>query len=236
MQTQPIEPAEARRPNPSIGTVVLSPNLTEQVYERLVTAICNADLAPGTRITQEDLAAMLNVSRQPVLQALRILRRDGLVIDAGKRGLMVALLDARSISNIYQVRAALDALAARQAALAGTRLDSTVVDEGRKAACASSVGAMIDADLKFHNLIYQASGNPLIAVSANHHWRHIRRAMGAVLRSSGVRQAVWGEHEAILNAINDGDADLAERLARSHAESAGQNLAAELSLHARQGA
>jgi DNA-binding GntR family transcriptional regulator len=92
---------------------------------------------------------------------------------------------------------------------------------------------MIDADMQFHHMIYAAAGNPLIAETANHHWRHIRRAMGAVLQIVGVRYAVWDEHTAIVQAINDGDADLAERLARQHCEHAGQHIAAQLTQHVR---
>ena len=66
---------------------------------------------------------------------------------------------------------------------------------------------MIDADMAFHTAIYAASGNPLIAQSAHLHWQHMRRAMGAVLQSSGQREAVWDEHEAIAAAIAAGDAD-----------------------------
>jgi DNA-binding GntR family transcriptional regulator len=217
-----------------ISRIEFSPDLTEQVHQRLLDAICDGDLAPGARITQEELAASLDVSRQPVLQALRLLKRDGFVIDAGRRGLMVAPLDPRMIADVYEVRAALDGLAARRAALGGAKLDSKVIAEGRRAVAGRSVGPMIDADLKFHNLIYAASGNAHIAEGAGLHWRHIRRAMGAVLQSAGVRAVVWDEHEAILNAINRGDAALAERLARDHGESAGNNLAAQLNLHVRQ--
>ena len=95
----------------------LVPDLTEKVYESLLEAICSAELPPQARLTQQELAARLNVSRQPVLQALRLLRKDGFVIDAGRRGLMVAPLDALRIEQTYQVRAVLDGLAAREAAL-----------------------------------------------------------------------------------------------------------------------
>jgi DNA-binding GntR family transcriptional regulator len=87
---------------------------------------------------------------------------------------------------------------------------------------------MIDADMQFHHLIYAASGNPLIAETANHHWPHIRRAMGAVLQTVGLRRPVWDEHEAILQAINRGDADQAERLAREHCARASDHIAAQL--------
>ena len=218
----------------SISPIQLVPDLTDQVYQRLLNAICEGDLASGARLTQEDLAATFDVSRQPVLQALRMLKKDGFVVDAGRRGLMVLPLGAQSISHIYEVRSALDGLAARQAALSKTRIDLSVVAEGRKAVKGSRIGAMIDADMRFHNLIYSASGNPLIAESASHHWRHIRRAMGVVLQQAGVRDTVWDEHEAILKAINRGDAQRAERLARQHGEEAGHHLVQELDRHVRE--
>lgn len=218
----------------SISPIRLVPDLTDQVYQRLLNAICEGDLAPGARLTQEELAAKLEVSRQPVLQALRMLKKDGFVIDAGRRGLMVLPLSSQSIAHIYEVRSALDGLAARQAALSKTKIDTSVISEGRKAVKGSRIVAMIDADMRFHNLIYGASGNPLIAESASHHWQHIRRAMGVALLEVGVRDAVWDEHEAIIKAVNRGDADRAERLARRHGEEAGRHLAREIDRHARE--
>jgi DNA-binding GntR family transcriptional regulator len=217
----------------SLSRIACAPDLTEQVYQRLLHAICDGELAPGARLTQEELAAALAISRQPVLQALRLLKKDGFVIDAGRRGLRVALLEAQAIAHVYEVRAVLDGLAARRAALANVQLDPTAIDEGRTAVAGQRIGPMSDADMKFHHLIYAAAGNPLIVETANHHWHHIRRAMGAVLQTVGVRRVVWDEHEAILQAINRGDADRAERLAREHAERAGHNLVAQITRHVR---
>ena len=152
----------------------------------------------GARLTQEELAAALGVSRQPALQALRLLKKDGFVLDAGRRGLRVAPLEAQAITQVYEVRAVLDGLATRRATLAKAQIDSLVILEGRTAAAGQRVGPMIDADRQFHHMIYAASGNPLIAETVNQHWRHIRRAMGAVLQIVGLRHAVWDEHEAIL--------------------------------------
>jgi DNA-binding GntR family transcriptional regulator len=217
----------------SIRRIEFAPDLTEQVYQSLLEAICNGDIAPGARLTQEELAASLNVSRQPVLQALRTLKKEGFVSDAGRRGLMVMPVSAQTIAQVYQVRSALDALAARLAAQAKVKLDTRVIAEGRKAISGARIGAMVDADLQFHNLIYTASGNALISEIANHHWRHIRRAAGSVLQEAGMRQTVWDEHEAILKAINKGDAERAEHLARQHGEDAGQHFAGELDRLAR---
>jgi DNA-binding GntR family transcriptional regulator len=217
----------------SLSRIAFTPDLTEQVYQRLLHAICDGALAPGARLTQEELAATLGVSRQPVLQALRLLKKDGFVSDAGRRGLRVAPLEASAITQVYEVRAVLDGLAARRAAQANAHLDPTVILEGRRAAAGQRIGSMIDADMQFHHLIYAASGNPLIAETANHHWPHIRRAMGAVLQTVGLRRPVWDEHEAILQAINCGDADQAERLAREHCVRAGHHITAQLTQHVR---
>jgi DNA-binding GntR family transcriptional regulator len=216
----------------SMSRIECAPDLTEQVYQRLLNAICDGELVPGGRLTQADLATSLDVSRQPVLQALRLLKKDGFVIDAGRRGLRVAPLEAQTITQVYEVRAVLDGLAARRAVLAHAQLDSTVVAAGRTAAAGQRIGPMIDADMEFHHMIYAASGNPLIAATVNYHWRHIRRAMGAVLQTAGLRHAVWDEHEAILQAINDGEAERAERLAREHCEHAGDHIAAQLTKEA----
>ena len=206
-----------------------APDLVEQVYQRLLDAISEGTLAPGERLTQEDIAERLAVSRQPVLQALRQLKKDGFVLDAPGRGVLVAPLDAEWIAQVYQVRGALDALAARLAASHRYRIDPKLIEYGRKAARGRNVKAMIDADMAFHSAIYAASRNPLIEQSAHQHWRHLRRVMGAVLQSSRQRENLWDEHEAIARAIADGDGERASALINDHSRQASENLAGRLS-------
>jgi DNA-binding GntR family transcriptional regulator len=202
-----------------------TPDLVDRVYKAVVDAISTGALPPGARVTQEELAEQLAVSRQPVLQALRLLKSENLFLDApGRGGLLVAPLDARLITQVYQVRCALDALAARLAAQQRYRVAPRLLEKGRRAARGRDVAAMIDADVAFHAAIYAGSGNPLIEQSARPHWCHVRRAMGAVLQTSGVRQAVWDEHEAIAQAIGAGQADEAERLMGGHAQRAGDDI------------
>jgi DNA-binding GntR family transcriptional regulator len=205
-----------------------TPDLVDQVYRNLLDAISEGQLAPGARITQEDIAEQLAVSRQPVLQALRLLKQDGFVTDAPGRGLLVAPLNADWLVNVYQVRSALDALAARLACSTSYAFDSDLIAQGRKAARGKNISAMIEADMAFHSGIYRAANNPLIEQSALLHWRHIRRAMGAVLQSTKLREAVWDEHEAIARAIAAKDARKAESLMRGHGEQASGNLQNQL--------
>ena len=202
-----------------------TPDLVERVYASLLDAISDGTLAPGARIMQEDIAEQLAVSRQPVLQALRMLRKDGFVLDAPGRGVQVAPLDVTKLVQIYQVRSMLDALAARLAARTGYVIDAELIKRGRVAARGTDVQAMMTADAAFHSAIYAASGNPLIALTAQTHWHHIRRAMGAVLQVSTMRESIWDEHEAIAQAIAQRDEAKAETLLRQHGEDAGRNLA-----------
>jgi len=209
----------------SLIKIESTPDLVEQVYASLLDAISDGTLPPGARIMQEDIAEQLAVSRQPVLQALRLLRKDGFVLDAPGRGVLVAPLDVTALVQIYQVRSALDALAARLAAQAHEVIDAQLITQGRKAARGTDIKTMMTADAAFHTAIYAASGNPLIAPTAQTHWHHIRRAMGAVLQLSTMRESIWDEHEAIADAIARGDATRAETLIRQHGEDAGRNLA-----------
>ncbi len=205
-----------------------APDLVERVHRALLDAISDASLPPGARLRQEEIAEQLAVSRQPVLQALRLLKNDGFVLDAPGRGLMVAPLDVAWMRNVYQVRGALDALAARLAARQSWRIDPGLLEVGRKCARGRNIQAMIDADLAFHRAIYAASGNPLIELSAQVHWHHLRRVMGEVLQASRQRSTVWDEHEAIANAIAAGDAERASRLIDKHSRAASDNLASRL--------
>lgn len=211
------------------------PVLIDEVYARLKAAILSGDLAPGLPLAQEQLADRLGVSRQPVSHALRLLHSEGLVTERGRRGLMVAPVEPDRLRGLYQVRAALDGLAARLAAeraAAGAAADLThCLAEGRRALgqgslpkgslAKGSLAELIDADAAFHQAVYDLSGNPAIAETAEAAWPHFRRSMGVVLSDASYRERAWREHAAIAEAIRRGAAAAAESLAREHAEAAG---------------
>ena len=219
----------------------LSPVLIDQVYDRLVEAIADGTLAPGQRIRQEQLADLLGVSRQPVSHALQLLKRQRLVVEHGKRFLAIAALDPARVQALYQVRAVLDALAARQAAeavAAGTAsaADRTAAEQalaaGRALRPGSPVGAYIQADVAFHAALYALSGNPALAETVAPQWPHFKRSMGAVLGEAPLQTTVWSEHEAILARVLAGDAAAAEHAAREHSLRSGVETARRLGARA----
>jgi DNA-binding GntR family transcriptional regulator len=200
--------------------LVLTPNLVEQVRDAILGEIASGQLAPGERIIQEQIAKTLGVSRQPVQQALLLLRNQGVLCDAPGRGLVVAALEPAQVRHMYAVRAVIEGLACRLAAQndaeRAARQGPALIETGRKAVATGSVARMVAADLKFHEFIYGLSGNPLIAPVMASHWTQTQRVMGEVLMKDETPRDIWDQHAEILQAVAAGDAALAESLARSH--------------------
>ncbi len=221
----------------SMPQLQLAPNLIDQVHDRLLEAIIEGALAPGARITQDKVAALLGVSRQPVSHALHLLKRRGLVIEHGKRGLQIAPLDARRIRDLYQIREALDGIAAESAArrIASGRVARAersqaehVLDSGAALSASVPMRQWIAADVAFHSMLYRLSGNQAISETVAEQWPHFMRSMRLVLATDAARARVWGEHQAILVAVLAGQVDTAGRLARLHAAMAGEQTAQRL--------
>lgn len=211
-----------------------SPILVDRVHEQLVLAITARRLEPGARIRQAELALQLGVSRQPVSHALQLLKKQGLVQETGRKGLEVTPLDPGHIRNLYQVRGALDTLAAR---LAAERIRSGQVSSAERKELETTVRAGLDlkpdtdaidfvlADVGFHNLIYRMSGNPSIMDTLEPQIPHVMRAMHVVLMAMHVRtqsDRVWAEHAAIADAVLAGDVTRAADVAFAHVDEAGR--------------
>ncbi|HET7718130.1 MAG TPA: GntR family transcriptional regulator [Bauldia sp.] len=214
------------------------PSLIDQVYQRLVDAIADGSLAPNERITQGELAHRLAVSRQPISHALQLLKRQGLVVEEGRRGLVVAPVRAEQILNLYQVRAALDGLASRLAAARVRKGDADPQEVGALKACftagrslrdSASVHEWIEADVAFHSAIHILSGNSAIGETAADRWPHFKRGMGMALVKRERQKSVWVEHGDIYRRIMAGDPIGAEKAAIGHLQKAGAQLYAELS-------
>jgi DNA-binding GntR family transcriptional regulator len=205
-----------------------APNLIDQVYARILEAITDRTLLPGQRIRQNELAERLGVSRQPVSHALHLLHKQGLITESGRRGFEVTQLDPERIRQLYEVRGAIDALAARLAAeragadsVGRARLEAAL-RAGRAIDRKTPLSKLIALDVDFHSAIYQLAGNPAISEMIAPQWPHMRRSMATVLAELDYRDSAWSEHEAIAAAIVAGKAKDAEAAAQAHALTAGR--------------
>jgi DNA-binding GntR family transcriptional regulator len=211
------------------------PSLVDQVVEAIVSEIVAGLLPPNARLIQDELARAYGVSRQPVQQALLLLRNQGLVREAPGRGFIVAPLDVGFVRNLYEVRAVMEGLAAKMAAICSRdrakREGPQLIAAGRSTIAHGSIADQIDADMAFHAFISELSGNPLISETTAPHRSHLRRVMAEVLRDlKKMPLSVWDEHAAILDAVIAGDGDRAEALGRRHVLRASENYVSRLQL------
>lgn len=189
-------------------------------------SICTGELAAGTHLVQEELASTLGVSRQPIQQAMLLLKNDGLVVELGARGLYVAPLDAGAVIHHYQIRIVLDQLAARlicerlshapDFAEELRRRAEPILKDGEAARNQGSAVLAVAHDVKFHSFLYDMSGNPFIASTAEAHWNYLRRVMIAVVLHAERGELVWRQHREILDVLLSGDSNSAERAMAHH--------------------
>ncbi len=204
------------------------PDLTMQTHDAIRSAIMSGELAPCVPLAQEELAKRLGVSRQPVSHALTLLKREGLIVDRGRKGQMVAPIDGDRLLAIYQVRGALDRLAARLAAAQSPVADERkqrledLIAKGIAAVANGDIDPLVEADVAFHKALHEMSGNPEIAASAEGSWPHMVRSMRVVLEDVCGHVSIWADHRAIADAVIAGEENLAGDLAAQHAETAGE--------------
>jgi len=191
---------------------------SDDIYSRIRQEIVRGGLRPNQRIAEVELAEWLDVSRTPVREALLRLELDGLVA-TDRRGWIVHEHTAKEIEDIFQCRIALDGYAARCAALKRTEEQLAEIQEVSTAALkidSSHAAELVDANDRFHDLVIDAAGNPLMTRLIEHsrvfHFNR-RVAIGYAPKEWEVSHQ---EHAAIADAIARKDADEAERLARAH--------------------
>src|SRR5579884_3552346 len=193
--------------------------LRDWVFECLRTSIVSGDLSPGQRIVEADLAKQLEVSKSPVREAILQLKQDGLVIDAPKgRGVVVAPLKPNDVREIYAVREALETLAVRILASdpQPDRLAplQAIVARMRQAYNEGNVQRQFELDVEFHTALCAATGNrrlqDLFASLRPDVQRIFLFAVNAMtLEGPDAPEVALAEHEALLQAITDGDPALA---------------------------
>lgn len=202
--------------------------LREVVCEALRVAITSGDLQPGERLMEIQLAEELGVSRTPVREAIRKLELEGFVVMVPRRGTYVADLSLKDINDVYEVRTALDCLAAELATERITeeeleQLERILVQIGEYIE-EGDIDKIAEADLLFHEILYRASRNDrLVAIINNQREQTTRYRMRSLSYPGRMRQT-YEEHRRLIEAIAQRDAELAGKLAAEHMENAEQIL------------
>jgi DNA-binding GntR family transcriptional regulator len=230
-------PPATRSPQSSRGTTGTPPSplgeideagtsglgASQHIHRTIRDAVIRGELAPGTRLGEDDVARRFAVSRTPVREAFLRLEAERLVQRVG-RGLVVASVTPEEILEIYAVRQVVDGLAARLAAEAARPQDIEQLrwlnGRVREAATAQDADAMSALNLDWHEAVCAAGRNSFLLELMEMVHDRVRRFPGTTF-SVGSRPAkAIAEHEAIIDAIERRDAGEAERLARLHMQHA----------------
>ncbi|MEO8396241.1 MAG: GntR family transcriptional regulator [Chloroflexota bacterium] len=200
------------------------------IAETLREAILSGELVPGERLLQEQLAERFHVSPTPIREAVQQLVAEGVMSHSPYRGVQVAEVRLEEVQEVYLIRGVVEELATRMAVLNLRILDVRQLrlyqDEIKAQVAKDDLQAFRKLNYEFHMLIYRASHMPLLLNMIRILW--IKFPWDTLHGLPERAQSALEEHQAILNAINEGDAELAGKLMRLHIESGSSSLRAYL--------
>ena len=198
--------------------------LKHTLAEQLRGEILSGSLRPGTRIVEATWAAKFGVAQASIREAVNILAHAGFVSKASGRSARVIHLSENDVVHIYQLRGAVEGLAARLAAEARPNLNvlQATMDIMRESATSGNCAGLLDCDLLFHLELCELSGNP-------HVMRHARRILlpfFAFVRmrvsASGQETSAWDRdleaHQRIIDLLREGEGEIAEQYVKKAME------------------
>jgi DNA-binding GntR family transcriptional regulator len=201
--------------------------LRDVIKERIVERILDGTYGPGERIVESAVAAEFGVSQAPVREALRDLEAMRFIESQPHKGARVREVRAEELAQIYPVRAALEEVAGREAAV---RIDadqlgalSEELAGMRRAAEEGSLYGLLVHDTRFHEIIVEASGNQVLLDV----WRSLRveaRTLVSALRGHSDLHAIAELHRPVLQAVQFRDPDLLGKEMRAHIEFFGASV------------
>ena len=214
MDRQPLVPIRLDNSKP----------LRELVFESLREAIISGTLPPSERLMEIQLAEEMGVSRTPVREAIRKLELEGLVVMIPRKGAYVAGMSIKDIVDVFEIRGALEGLAAE---LASERVTDDELESMERYLVKISeeiesgdLSKVVETDTDFHTLIYKASRNARLSQIISNLREQIQRFRTTSLSFPGRMKIALEEHRKIVEAISSRDGELARRLAQEHIENA----------------
>jgi DNA-binding GntR family transcriptional regulator len=197
--------------------------LPERLADYLRKEIIAGRLQPGHRLVEQEFATQYGVSRVPLREAFRILAAEGLVTITAHRGATISTLSDEELTQLFYVRAGLEAMAASAAAkqLSKNRTDpmrQAILEMRRSLAKRDLVGYSTQATA-FHDFLMEASGNAVLVKLYNQIKTQFRRYQAAMARVPHLPAQSIREHELIVAAIEKRDSAGAAKAAEQHVES-----------------
>ncbi|MBT8163374.1 MULTISPECIES: GntR family transcriptional regulator [Arthrobacter] len=235
-ETTPSAPG--KQAEPSLGLAITPTLVADQVYNALRTAILTGELAGGSPLRVRDIAAMVGTSVMPVREAIRRLEETGLATRvAAHRGAVVREFTVTELIHIYDVRATLEAEAARLGAAKVTDADIARMEAAcsrmQKAVAERRVWDALDDDEDLLRTLYKAGGNPVLVDVIENLWLQCRpyKVIGATEAIDHNDASLWTPQPALLEASRARDVKAATKLTKQSLASARSRLEKRLEQH-----
>jgi DNA-binding GntR family transcriptional regulator len=194
--------------------------LSENVFRRIQAAIVGGEIAPGSKISEPELARTYGISRGPLREAIHRLEGQRLLVRIPHVGARVVSLDRAELIELYEIRESLEGMACR---LAAERMTDAQIDELRQVLHTHEQDAAFQAD--FHYRIIQGSGNRTLAqMLCGELYQLVRMYRIHFSATPNRPRQAFAEHHRILDAIADRDGELAELLMRRHIAASKRNV------------
>ena len=179
--------------------------LRDVVFNTLREAILKGELKPGERLMELQLAAKLGVSRTPIREAIRMLEQEGLAVTIPRKGAEVAKMTEKDMEDVLQIREALDELAAKIACeqISEEQLEELVatMHEFEESTKTDNVKKIAEADVKFHDIIYQSTGTPKLVNMLNNLREQMYRYRVEYLKDENNYPTLMKEHKDIVEGL-----------------------------------
>ena len=193
--------------------------LRDVVFNTLRQAILKGELKPGERLLEIALAERLGVSRTPVREAMRKLEQEGLVVMIPRRGAQVASITEKDLNDVLEVRIALENVAIEKACKLITEEElGRLWVAAKEFEKTKAEGNLAEADVAFHEIIYQASDNKRLNQVLNNLREQMYRYRVEYLKEEQTRNLLVSEHEELVKAIREGDVQKAQDISFHHLE------------------
>ena len=196
--------------------------LRDVVFNTLREAILRGDLKPGERLMEIQLANKMGVSRTPIREAIRMLEQEGLAVTMPRKGAEVAKMTLKGMEDVLEIRAALDELASQLACLRITEEQLARLEQKKKdfelSLKTGNVKKIAEADVNFHDVIYEATGNPKLVIMLNNLREQIYRYRVEYIKNTDNYPILIKEHEAIYQSLVNRNQEEATLAIREHVE------------------
>jgi DNA-binding GntR family transcriptional regulator len=205
---------------------------TDVIVDRIRRAILRGDLQPGQSLVERELASMLGVSKTPIREALRTLAATGLVTVVPFRGTTVRECDSEFVRSIYEVRILLEPEAVRRAVSAQTpeRVVEAreILREAGAAGRSEDYASLTLLNRRFHRMLYAPCDNVFLRAVLD----GVSDQVALIAIQGWRRRGTWGDeatqHDAILEAVEAGNAKETARRLRRHIDESLKRLLEEL--------